>query len=150
MFTTNHKKQKNTTLNSASSKNNKIENKVRFLDWIQEFSKKVVVITFFIFIAANVFYLWIILSQFVETKEISFLDTFISEMHLTFREVIGGYIIKAAVENAIKIGGNYIANYMNTKSKIEREKLYCRYGIKKEDLEEFTDNFEEETDESEE
>ncbi len=117
----------NIDINKNNSKDNNIEDNIKFVSWIQEFSKKVVFITFIIFIIANVFYLWIILSKFVVTNEISFLDTFISEMHNTFREVIGGYIVKAAVENAIKIGGNYIKGYLNSKLELENKKLGLRY-----------------------
>ena len=35
------------------------------------------------------------------------IDTLIAENNSTFREIVGGYIIKAAIENAVKIAGNY-------------------------------------------
>ena len=54
-----------------------------------------------------------------------YLDTLISESNLTFREVIGGYIIKAATENAIKIAGSIAEKYIefiaNKKYKVEEE-----------------------------
>lgn len=37
-------------------------------------------------------------------------STMISEINETFRVVIGGYLIKAAVENGFKITGSYFAN----------------------------------------
>ena len=46
---------------------------------------------------------------------ISGIDTLITEINTTFRDVIGGYIIKAAVENAIKIGGGYLISLYETK-----------------------------------
>lgn len=101
--------------NEVKAKNS-VKRNIEFMSWIQEFSKKVVVITFAIFIVANLFFLGMILVQFITTNEILYLDTFISEMHSTFREVIGGYLIKAAIENAIKIGGSTIKNYLELKS----------------------------------
>ena len=53
--------------------------------------------------------------EFRQTLEIYYIDTFISEVHCTFRDVIGGYIVKAAAENVFKIGGSYMESYMQYK-----------------------------------
>ena len=84
-----------------------------FVNWIQEFSKKIVAITFIIFVIINIFILLLILSAYITSGELYYLDTLISEANLTFREVIGGYIIKAATENAIKIAGSIVIKYLD-------------------------------------
>ena len=84
-----------------------------FVNWIQEFSKKIVAITFIIFVIINIFILLLILSAYITSGELHYLDTLISEANLTFREVIGGYIIKAATENAIKIAGSIVIKYLD-------------------------------------
>lgn len=89
----------------------------RFFIWLQEFSKKVVAITFLIFIIINIFILTVIGLCYFNTGELMYLDTLISEANVTFREVIGGYIIKAAVENAIKISGAAVEKYWDYKMK---------------------------------
>lgn len=44
-----------------------------------------------------------------------YFNTFVTEVHTTFRDVIGGYIIKAAMENVLKIGGSYIERIFEVK-----------------------------------
>lgn len=104
------------------NKNNKIESTettihkgLSFFKWIQEFSKKIVTITFIIFVIINLFSLGLILYNYLNTSDLMYLDTLINEAHTTFREVIGGYIIKAATENAIKITGSIVEKYLESK-----------------------------------
>ena len=85
----------------------------KFFTWIQEFTKKIVVITFILFVISQIFSIIMILVAYIQTKQLLYMDTFITESHTTFREVIGGYIVKAAVENAIKISGSIIEKYLN-------------------------------------
>lgn len=96
-----------------------------FVKWIQEFSKKIVSVTFVIFVIINVYILSMISISYYTTGELMYLDTLITESNLTFREVIGGYIIKAATENAIKIAGSIAEKYIefiaNKKYKVEEE-----------------------------
>lgn len=71
--------------------------------WIWEFSKRVVVVMaalyFISFIYAMVTCCWAV-SLAADTTALS---TLITETNETFRVVIGGYLIKAGVENATKI-----------------------------------------------
>lgn len=71
--------------------------------WLWEFSKRVVVIMaalyFISFVYAMVSCCWA-LSLAADTTA---LGTLITETNETFRVVIGGYLIKAGVENATKI-----------------------------------------------
>lgn len=93
-----------------------------FFIWIQEFSKKIVSITFFIYVIINIFVLAMLCLQYYNSGELGYIDTIIAETNQTFRDVIGGYIIKAATENAIKIAGSVITKYMDYR-------LYKKYGI---------------------
>lgn len=70
--------------------------------WLWEFSKRVVVITALLYFISSIYAL-IVCAIWRDTATIG---AFISEANETFRVVIGGYIIKAGVENALKIAGN--------------------------------------------
>lgn len=113
--------------NDFASRDEGIQKQIKFMSWIQEFTKKIVTITFLIFILSNIFYLVMILAQFSTTTSITYIDTFITEMHQTFRDVIGGYIVKAAAENVIKIGGGYLIRYMEAKAQVDIERMRLRY-----------------------
>lgn len=86
-----------------------------FFKWVQEFSKKIVSITFVIFVLINLFTLGLVAYNYFATFDLMYLDILLSETHLTFREVIGGYIIKAAAENSFKIIGSIIEKYYEHK-----------------------------------
>lgn len=92
---------------------------ISFFNWIQEFSKKIITITFYIFVIINIYVLVIIWLAYNNSGDTLYLDTLISETHLTFREVIGGYFIKAATENALKIAGSIIESFLKYKLKKE-------------------------------
>ena len=92
---------------------------ISFFNWIQEFSKKIITITFYIFVIINIYVLIIIWLAYNNSGDTLYLDTLISETHLTFREVIGGYFIKAATENALKIAGSIIESFLKYKLKKE-------------------------------
>ena len=87
----------------------------KFFKWVQEFSKKIVTITFVIFVLINLFTLGLVAFNYFTTFDLVYLDILLSETHLTFREVIGGYIIKAAAENSFKIVGSIIDKYYEHK-----------------------------------
>lgn len=86
-----------------------------FLSWIQEFSKKIVAITFAIFVVVHVYLLIMYTVEYFSTGNMQDLALLLSETHTTFREVIGGYVLKAALENAIKIGGSIVTRYIDNK-----------------------------------
>jgi len=114
-----------------------IEQHRSFLKWTQEFSKKIVTITFIIFVLVNLFILSIILYSYLTSNELMYIDILMSETHQTFREVIGGYIIKAAAENAIKIAGSVVEKYIDYISN--------KYGYENTESEEYLeDNYSEE------
>ena len=94
-----------------------------FFVWIQEFSKKIVFGAFLIYITTNIFTFLMIYLAFLNSGDVLSLDTLIIEANTTFRDVIGGYIIKALTENAIKISGSLIDKYIGYF-------LEKKYGIK--------------------
>ena len=70
--------------------------------WLWEFSKRVVVITAVLYFISCAYAL-IVCAIWQDTATIG---TLISEANETFRVVVGGYMIKAGVENALKIAGH--------------------------------------------
>lgn len=70
--------------------------------WLWEFSKRVVVVTALLYFISCIYAL-IVCAIWQDTATIG---TLISEANETFRVVVGGYMIKAGVENALKIAGN--------------------------------------------
>ena len=105
-----------------------IEKNKKYIVWIQEFSKKIVTVTFILYVLSMLFTLWLAYSTF-ETGVVSSLDTMISEINQTFRDVIGGYIIKSAVENSFKIGGNYFIGLANAKLEMARLDMIHMHGV---------------------
>lgn len=99
---------------------NELSNKsLSFFGWIQEFSKKIVSITFVIFVIINLFVLAAITISYFNSGDLLYLETLLTEIHQTFRDVIGGYIIKSATENAIKIGGGVLEKYLEYRLKFK-------------------------------
>lgn len=94
------------------SKDTQIEKQIKFLNWMQEFSKKIIVLVSVLYLIAVGYILYMVYRSY-DLGMISGLDTFISEMNSTFREIVGGYLIKSAIENAIKIGGSCLSSVMN-------------------------------------
>ena len=93
---------------------NTLKKSIGFMSWVQEFSKKIVAVTFLLFLAANIFVMVLMFLEYYSSgMEPSGLDTLLSEVHTTFRDVIGGYIIKAATENVLKIGGAVVEKYLS-------------------------------------
>ena len=103
-----------------------VEKSKRYIMWVQEFSKKVVVITFILYIVNTLFTLWVVYSSY-KLGLISGIDTLIVEVNNTFREIVGGYIVKSAVENAVKIGGNYLIGIADAKLKVSKAELQAKY-----------------------
>lgn len=106
-----------------------IEKQKRYVVWIQEFSKKIVTIVFVMFVIFSFAELGLIYLSFKSGYTVG-LDTIITETHLTFRDVVGGYLIKAGVENAFKIGGNYFVGVSEAKLQMLKEELKARGFVK--------------------
>lgn len=102
-----------------------IEKQRKFMNWISEFSKKVIFFTFILYVINNLFCLYLVFISFNQGNP-SGIDAFISESNITFREICGGYLIKAAVENAIKIACGYYVKISNIKlDKIKQQLGVC-------------------------
>jgi hypothetical protein len=118
-----------------------LENNKRYIGWIQSFSKKIVSVTFCLYLVSVAFSIGMVWYSF-QTGTITGIDTFITESNTTFREVVGGYIIKSAVENAVKIAGNYYIGIADAKLNALREKL----GMESNDTSNNEENTSEESD----
>lgn len=99
-----------------------VEKSKKYIIWVQEFSKKIVVVTFLVYLITSIFSALLVYWSF-KSGMMSGIDTLISETNNTFREVIGGYIIKSAIENAVKIGGNYFIGISDAKLRILQSKI---------------------------
>lgn len=95
-----------------------IDDNRSFIQWVQTYSKKIVAITFFIFIVVEVLSLIMVLGEYIKVGDSMHLDILISEGNQTFREVIGGYLIKAAMENVSKGFSGIMDKYFEYKKDI--------------------------------
>lgn len=71
--------------------------------WIWEFSKKVVVTTTVLYFVSFLYALLVCYRAITLTGDASVVGTLITEINETFRVVVGGYLVKAGVENGCKI-----------------------------------------------
>lgn len=108
--------------------------------WVQEFSKKIIVAIFLIYVLYNIVSI-IILSYSAYIGAISGFETLTTEINETFRLIVGGYLIKAGLENITKIGGSYYDNV----NKIRLQKMREEQGV---DLNDVDDDFVSDTEES--
>ena len=85
--------------------------------WVQEFSKKIIVAIFLVYILYCIISIALLVYS-AYNGEINGFETLTTEINETFRLIVGGYLIKAGLENVTKIGGNYYDNV--NKIKIQR------------------------------
>ena len=97
------------------------ENNRSFFTWIQTFSKKIVT-AFSILYMAVVIALIIMLVYGLRMGFTDGISTMITEINETFRIVIGGYLIKAAIENGFKITGGYFEGINRLKLKLQAKR----------------------------
>lgn len=105
-----------------------VEKTKNFFTWVQEFSKKIIVIAFIVYLINTIYTLVLVYLSYSQGM-LTGLDTLISETNQTFREVIGGYLIKAALENVFKISGNYLVGISDARLNALRSNLEEK-GIK--------------------
>lgn len=98
-----------------------VEDSKKFISWIQTFSKKIVTATFILYLLHNIVVLGVALFQLYNGMMVSF-DSIYTEINETFRVVIGGYLVKAGIENAFKIGGSYLIGVSDAKLSALKEK----------------------------
>lgn len=92
-----------------------LNKQIEMLNWLQEFSKKIVAVTFVIFVIVHLYILVLFAISFFTTGDLEDVTTLLSETHITFRQVIGGYIIKSACENVPKVVGGIFEKYLGIK-----------------------------------
>ena len=85
--------------------------------WVQEFSKKIIVAIFLVYVLYCIISICLLIYS-AYSGEINGFETLTTEINETFRLIVGGYLIKAGLENVTKIGGNYYDNV--NKIKIQR------------------------------
>lgn len=112
--------------------------------WLVEFSKKVIFATFIIYLISTIVEI-ILLFIYCKNGDTTGFETFITESNTTFKVVVAGYCIKAAIENVIKIGGTKNEKLLKIKYILEQDKLSKETGINFK--EENNDNNEEESEE---
>lgn len=88
--------------------------------WVQEFSKKIIVAIFLVYIIYCIISI-LLLVYSAYNGTISGFETLTTEINETFRLIVGGYLIKAGLENVTKIGGNYYDNVNKIKIQKMRE-----------------------------
>jgi len=134
------KNKKNKNIND-----DKIINKTKknFL-WVQEFSKKVIVALLIIYVfyfAACVYFLYRMLMM----ENITGFETLTTEINETFRFIVGGYLIKAGIENVSKITGNYYGSI----SKLKILNMKKEQGLEiQEDIEQMDQELKDQMDEN--
>ena len=102
-----------------NTKNESIEKSFKFFNWTISFTKNVVQVAFIIFVIANLFIMGMIVWHYVRMGELYPMDTYIDRIFEMFIAVIGGYIIKSAVENSIRISFSVISDYLDKKLQIK-------------------------------
>lgn len=100
--------------------------------WVQEFSKKVIVVLLLIYIIYFFGSMVALFKMILEGNVIGF-ETITTEINETFRFIVGGYLIKAGLENITKIGGDYYGSV--AKIKIIKEKQANGLDITDQDIE---------------
>lgn len=92
--------------------------------WVQEFSKKIIVALFLLYVLYNIISILILIYS-TYRGDVSGFETLTVEINETFRLIVGGYLIKAGFENITKIGGSYYDNV----NKIKLAKLREEQGL---------------------
>ena len=76
--------------------------------WLWEFSKKVVMIAFLVYVITFLYSLVMALYAMQLTADATAISTIITEFNESFRVVVGGYMLKAGGENVVKITTAYL------------------------------------------
>ena len=99
---------------------------VSFMGWIQSFTKKIVSIFSVLYIIIVIIMVSMLAYNIHNGLSDGF-DTIVTEINETFRVVIGGYLIKAGVENGFKITGEFLSRINKQKLKMlfEEEQSEC-------------------------
>lgn len=96
-----------------------VKKRFEFFNWTLSFTKNVVQACFILFLIVNIFIAAMITYIYFTTQQIVALETYISEVYNMFITVIGGYIIKSATENTVKIVFSVLSDWLEKKYGIE-------------------------------
>lgn len=100
---------------SKEEKDTTIRKNLKFFDWQLSFTKTCVQIAFIIFVIANVYILTMLTINFCINNTVDLFEGYINNVFTMFENVIGGYIIKSATENALKITMSVLSDYVERK-----------------------------------
>lgn len=100
---------------TTKEKDKVIRGNVKFFDWQLSFTKTCVQIAFILFVLANIYILIMMTINYNINYSIDMLDTYINNVFSMFVDVIGGYIIKSATENSLKIVMSVFSDYVEKK-----------------------------------
>lgn len=98
-----------------SLKETTVKSNFKFFNWTISFTKNIIQVAFIIFVIANIFIFGLIGHHYYVTKELIYIDIVVQEVYAMFVAVIGGYIIKAATENSVKIIGSILSKWLDLK-----------------------------------
>ena len=110
--------------------NDKISNN---FNWLMEFSKKVVFWCFIIYVLSTIFVMILLYLNHLNGDTTGF-ELFISETNTTFKLVVGGYVLKAMLENIIKIGGSKYKDLVEIKHKLNKDVISKETGVDLSDI----------------
>lgn len=74
----------------------------QFVNWTLEFTKSIIMYIVMLWVASNIFSMIVLVYAINKTGNFSYLDTFITENHTTFRDIVGIALIKFCIENVFK------------------------------------------------
>lgn len=75
---------------------------VSHVDWVQSFTKKVIIALFVIYILFDIYGLIMSIALYLQAMDPSLVSSIISETNITFRDIVGAYILKSLGENISK------------------------------------------------
>lgn len=96
-----------------------IDNSTELVDFAISFTKTVVKVSFVLFVIINAFILIMLSINYINSGELLYIDSLITESYGMLRDVIAAYIIKAATENALRIGFSVLSDYLDKKYDIK-------------------------------
>ena len=120
------KKQDKENMNTDLNKHN--EKASHAFDWLIEFSKKVVFGSFIVYLISTLVIITILFLNYLHGDTTGF-ELFITETNDTFKVVVGGYVIKAALENVIKIGGAKYQDLIKIKHRLYKTIMTKNTGV---------------------
>jgi len=101
-----------------------VKRHTKFFDWTVSYTKKIVQVSFTLFVFVNIYILGMISLVYWREGSVLYLDLLLNRVYDMFINVIGGYIIKSATENSIKIAFSVLSQYLETrynkKSKVDK------------------------------